>query len=211
MQITTVLFDADGVFQWPRGNRRELWVTLLGGREDAVDEFFADLLGLERTCYCGDRDFVSGVPAVIEKWKCAGAIDDLLTAWTAIEADPEALGIIRKLRSAGVTCCLATNQEPHRRTYMSSTLNYAALFDHQFYSCEVGFHKPDPRYFTAILERLDLDPSQVLFIDDRDDNVRAATSVGIRSEQFVPPSGTRPVEEMRRILSRYEFVEKCCS
>jgi putative hydrolase of the HAD superfamily len=208
MPITTVLFDADGVFQWPQPNRRAMWAALLGGREHAVDAFFEDLLAVERGCYCGDRDFVAALPDIAARWECSGSIDDLLAAWTAVEADPDVVALIRNLRRDGVSCCLATNQEPHRRTHMTSTMNYAGLFDHQFYSCELGAQKPEPRYFALILERLGRPGRDALFIDDRVDNVEAAASVGIRSEVFAPLTGTPPAAEMRRILSGYGLLER---
>ena len=49
---TTVLFDADGVIQWPAPDRRAMWAALLDGRDHLVDEFFEALLAVERTCYC---------------------------------------------------------------------------------------------------------------------------------------------------------------
>jgi putative hydrolase of the HAD superfamily len=88
---------------------------------------------------------------------------------------------------------------------MSDTLDYGAVFDEQFYSCDLGVAKPNPAYFTAILERLDRSPQEVLFIDDLEPNTRAAASIGIHAETFVPPSGTRPADEMRRVLGRHGF------
>jgi putative hydrolase of the HAD superfamily len=77
------------------------------------------------------------------------------------------------------------------------------VFDHQFYSCELGVSKPDPKYFAEILDRLSVSPEQVLFIDDIEANVKAAEGVGIHAKTFVPPPGTRATDEMRRILRGY--------
>jgi putative hydrolase of the HAD superfamily len=114
--------------------------------------------------------------------------------------DPEIVEIIKELRSAGVVCCLATNQEAARHRHMSAMSEYRSVLDHQFYSCELGFCKPDPRYFEAILQRLGRSAEEVLFIDDREPNTAAAASIGIRVETFTPPPGTPAVDEMRRVL-----------
>jgi putative hydrolase of the HAD superfamily len=140
------------------------------------------------------------------KWNCAGTVDDLLRAWTAIQVDAEVVQLIGTVRASGVLCCLATNQEPFRGRYMSETLDYGAVFDRQFYSCDLGVSKPDPKYFAAILERLGRSPQEVLFIDDIEANTRAAASVGIHTETFTPPSGTSPADEMRRVLERHGFA-----
>ena len=92
---------------------------------------------------------------------------------------------------------------------MSETLDYGAVFDRQFYSCDLGMSKPDPQYFTAILEKLGRTPREVLFIDDIAANTSAASSVGIHTETFAPPSGTNPADEMRRVLGRHGFSVGC--
>jgi HAD superfamily hydrolase (TIGR01509 family) len=205
MTISTILFDADGVVQYPPANRRAMFAELLGGRDDAVDGFVRALSGVERACYQGQGDFRAGLPDLLGQWNCAGSADDLLRAWTAIQVDAEVARLIAAVRASGVLCCLATNQEPLRRRHMSETLDYGALFDRQFYSCDLGVAKPDPRYFDAILERLSRPPQEVLFIDDIEANTQAAASIGIHTETFTPRSGTRPADEMRRVLGRYDL------
>jgi putative hydrolase of the HAD superfamily len=85
---------------------------------------------------------------------------------------------------------------------MSETLGYQRLFDHEFYSCELGVHKPDPNYFTTLLDSLRAKPDEILFVDDNEANVAAAVSVGIRSELFLPPQESGPAQELRRILKQ---------
>ena len=180
---------------------------ILGGRDDAVDGFVRALFEVERSCYHGQSDFRSALPDLLVRWECAGTLDDLLHVWTAVHVNAEVVQLIAAVRASGVLCCLATNQEPLRRRYMSETLDYGAVFDRQFYSCDLGMSKPDPQYFTAILERLGRAPREVLFIDDIAANTSAASSVGIHTETFTPPSGTSPADEMRRVLGRHGFSD----
>ena len=207
MAISTILFDADGVVQYPATNRRMRWAEILRGRDDddAVDGFVAALSDVERSCYEGQGDFLAALPDLLAQWNCAGTVDDFLRVWTAIHVDAEVVQLIATVRASGVLCCLATNQEPFRGRYMSETLDYGAVFDRQFYSCELGVAKPDPKYFSAILERLGRPYHEVLFIDDIEANTRAAASVGIHTETFTPASGT-PADEMRRVLGRHGFA-----
>jgi HAD superfamily hydrolase (TIGR01509 family) len=51
-------------------------------------------------------------------------------------------------------------------------------------SHEVGARKPDPDYFHRVLERLDLEPAELLFVDDARSNVDAAAALGIRAVRF---------------------------
>jgi epoxide hydrolase-like predicted phosphatase len=51
-------------------------------------------------------------------------------------------------------------------------------------SGDVGIMKPDPRIFQIALERLDVEPSQAVFVDDFIQNVRGAQALGIAAIHF---------------------------
>jgi hypothetical protein len=49
-----------------------------------------------------------------------------------IEPDAEVVRFVRALRQSNLVCCLATNQEPYRASFMSQQLGYCRLFDREF-------------------------------------------------------------------------------
>ena len=53
-----------------------------------------------------------------------------------------------------------------------------------FVSCDTGLRKPDPRAWEHALETLGAAPHEVLFVDDREGNVRAARELGIGALRF---------------------------
>jgi putative hydrolase of the HAD superfamily len=57
-------------------------------------------------------------------------------------------------------------------------------FTHRFYSCRLGYAKPDPAAFTTALAHLGSDSRRVLFIDDRAANTLAATRLGMPAINF---------------------------
>jgi len=61
-------------------------------------------------------------------------------------------------------------------------------FTRRFYSCRLGHAKPDPAAFTAALAHLQADAHDVLFIDDRPDNTRAAAELGLPTITFTSAS-----------------------
>ncbi len=87
---------------------------------------------------------------------------------------------------------------------MSEVMGYGKLFDRQFYSCEMGLQKPDAEYFRSILSSTEMPAGDVLFIDDRDENVMAARAVGLEAEVFDLVSGP---EELRDLLARHRLVD----
>lgn len=59
------------------------------------------------------------------------------------------------------------------------------LFDVVITSQEAGFIKPQPEIFELTLDRLGVEPSEGIFIDDREDNIHGGEAVGIRSILYV--------------------------
>lgn len=58
-------------------------------------------------------------------------------------------------------------------------LGIADLVDAPLSSCALGLHKPDPQVFSLAAQALGLPPAEVLFIDDRPENVEGARKVGM--------------------------------
>jgi putative hydrolase of the HAD superfamily len=54
-------------------------------------------------------------------------------------------------------------------------------FDKVYYSHELGMRKPDTEIFTYVIDINHLDPQKTLFIDDMENNIIAAQSVGLRT------------------------------
>lgn len=55
-----------------------------------------------------------------------------------------------------------------------------------FYSYEIGLHKPDIRIYEFVCSELKMKPSDLLFLDDRIENVQGAQQVGMKAIQFLP-------------------------
>ncbi len=53
------------------------------------------------------------------------------------------------------------------------------------FSAEVGLAKPDRRIYELALEHLRVQPAEVFFVDDVQENVEAAQALGIAGIRFV--------------------------
>ncbi|MBK8460604.1 MAG: HAD-IA family hydrolase [Micropruina sp.] len=171
--VLAVLFDADGVLQMPRRN----WLTAferLGG-----PTFIAEAFAAELGCLTGKADLVPRLEALLEGRDAT--VQEVLDTWHDIEVDPQALAVVGRLREAGFLCCLATNQQSYRGTYMREVLGLDQHFDRVFYSYEVGHAKPSTSYFQHIVDELGLPAGQLVFVDDHPANVIGAREVGLRA------------------------------
>ncbi len=54
-----------------------------------------------------------------------------------------------------------------------------------------GVVKPDPEIFRVLLDRFDLEAAECLFVDDSEENVRAAESLGFEAERFTSAKALR--------------------
>ena len=187
--ISTVLWDADGVLQRTPTGFEESMRPALMGRVDDVEGFMVEAFAAERPALTGDVRWLDVLPGLLGRWGIPEAYDDLVRAWMTIEAVPGTHEIVRALRAQGIRCCLATNQDVARGTFMHDDLGYGHLLDEAFYSYEMRVAKPDPAYFTTILARVGEEPGRVLFLDDRLRNVEAAREVGLAAEQWAHGDG----------------------
>ncbi|MEO7061017.1 MAG: HAD-IA family hydrolase [Lapillicoccus sp.] len=198
--VRAVLFDADGVVQ----------SSSLGWREDLAamaatdpDGFVAALHAAEVGPIRGDGSFHDTATAVLERFGVTRPVDDVLAVWQRLDADAGVLDGIAALRADGVVCALATNQHDVRTRFMREAMGYDTVFDAQFYSSEVGHAKPSAAFFTYIVTTLGLDAAQVLFLDDRADNVEGARSAGLQAEVFAEHGGRA---ELDRVLALHDWA-----
>lgn len=198
--VVAVLWDADGVLQHLPAGWEASMRPVVGHLVADVEGFLAEAFAAERPALTGDARWLEVLPGLLEKWGIAHAHDDALRVWLTIEPVLETRDIVERLRAAGVRCYLATNQDEHRGRHMHTTLGYDELFDGCFYSYELRVAKPDPAYFTAVLERLGLPGDAVLFVDDNAANVEAARSVGLRAEKWHVDDG---IDTLHALLRRH--------
>lgn len=95
----------------------------------------------------------------------------------------EVMEIARKLKKNGYTIAVLSNTiEPHAKIVRDKG-GYSP-FDVVTLSFEVGVRKPDPKIYKFTLSRLGVDAEETVFIDDSDENVQAATALGIHGVVF---------------------------
>lgn len=102
----------------------------------------------------------------------------------------------RELRAAGLRTAILSNMPVPVRDYILRC-PWLPEFDSKTFSCDVGVCKPDPKIYRDCLEQLGAKPSEVLFLDDRESNIRAAESLGLHAILFSDPS-TAAFEIQRR-------------
>lgn len=98
--------------------------------------------------------------------------------------------LITDLDKAGQRLALLSNA-PTEVARAVAELPVARHFEHLLFSCDFGAAKPDAACFGQALDRLGAPAAEVIFIDDRKDNVTAAARLGMRAIQFTGPEQAR--------------------
>lgn len=121
-------------------------------------------------------------------------MDAFLHAYAAgIVRDEAALAYAVALQArAGVTVGVISNTNEAHVLWLDEYVPELDQLDLVMMSNEVGLTKPDPAIFTLMLELLEVEPDQALFIDDIETNTRAATALGITSIVHTDWAITRP-------------------
>ncbi|CAH7668982.1 hypothetical protein PPACK8108_LOCUS3541 [Phakopsora pachyrhizi] len=68
-------------------------------------------------------------------------------------------------------------------------------------SCKIGLRKPDVKFFNYALDKLDVKPNQVIFLDDISVNIKAAKKIGIKTIRVNIHKPELAVEEIHLKLS----------
>jgi putative hydrolase of the HAD superfamily len=91
---------------------------------------------------------------------------------------------VQTLQANGYKTALLSNSHPRFVAHLRQNRPWLRWFDVCVFSAEVHLIKPEPAIFRHTLEKLGIDASGVLFIDDRFSNVSVAQSLEIESIRF---------------------------
>src|SRR5207247_4784398 len=97
-----------------------------------------------------------------------GLIDRL---FAGLAPDERMVGAVRRAREGGVKSGLISNSWG-TTIYSPEVLD--GLFDAAVISGEVGLHKPQPEIYLLICERLGIEASEAVFVDDLRENCAGA-------------------------------------
>ncbi len=131
-----------------------------------------------------------------------GAIADYQEFWTESFAPIlETHALLRELAPA-YRLGIISNTEPGIFEQVSRKGHVPNLpFEAVILSCEVGCVKPDKQIYQIAQDRADVRPAEILFIDDRAENVRGAEALGWHGVLFDDAHPGKSIEDIRAKLS----------
>lgn len=148
----------------------------------------------------GGPEYWQAVGARLDVEFGAARIADLIAAdlssWS--EVDEEMVAFLRVLSDDGAVLGLLSNIPEELAAHYERRHAWLDLFAVRAFSCRIGHAKPEAAAYRWCALALRVLPTQVLFIDDRAENVVAAEAAGMRAHRFTSLATLRSLLTARR-------------
>jgi epoxide hydrolase-like predicted phosphatase len=189
--VAAVAFDMGGVLTEPPFRGLEEYARELGVPAQTFSQYFrgdSTMAQLE-TGTITSREFFKYVciscqadyPVRVDIHRLAAA------AAMGERLRPEAFDLVREVHQLTKTALLTNNVE---------TAGWRAAFPFQLFdvvvdSSQVGARKPDPAIYRLMIDALTLEPGNIAFFDDFEENIEPARRLGIQAFVFTTLEGCR--------------------
>lgn len=203
-----ILFDIDGVLiRLPKYFSSVLEGNGYKNTVNILNEYYTG--GVNNSCLTGNSDPLISIKPYLDRigWEFtpieyfkqqyeyeSGYVDHLL------------LQKITAMRSKGMVCMTATDQDALRSKFLLDNLNFRKIFDDNYISNEIGFLKKEGKYWEHVLGSLrskypDVEVNEILFCDDIISNIETVSKTGINIIHIINPDG---------IIQLYDILDKYC-
>jgi HAD superfamily hydrolase (TIGR01509 family) len=120
-----------------------------------------------------------------EKLHFSYNFEEFCAIWNSV-LDPESIlpDLLFERLAAQCRLGLLSNTDPLHVAHFEATYSFVRHFTARVYSCRVGLSKPSPAIYHHALREVDAMPDEAMFIDDLQENVLAAASLGINAFHF---------------------------
>ncbi|MDE1823629.1 MAG: HAD family phosphatase [Candidatus Micrarchaeota archaeon] len=120
-----------------------------------------------------------------------------------MKVDRKVVDITRRLHRDYTTAYLS-NIDKRRHSYTRRVMD-TSVFDYGFASFAIGYVKPDRRIFEYAIRKMDMKPSELLFIDNVRENVEGARKAGLNAILFTGAANLgRRLKKMGLLDAKYK-------
>jgi putative hydrolase of the HAD superfamily len=96
--------------------------------------------------------------------------------------NPVTIEYVNKLRYEGHKLGVLSNLPIDLVNFLRREYSFLTLFDDAFFSAEIHLVKPSPDIYQYVLQKIGMKSSEVIFFDDREENLLAARDIGINTQ-----------------------------
>jgi 2-haloacid dehalogenase len=202
-QPNTIVFDIGGVLlDW---NPRHLYRKLFDNDVE-METFLRDICSPEwnaeqeagRSCAQGGKELIKKYP------EQAGLIEsfDKRSEEFISGAIESTVKLLERLHQCGLELYALTNWSAEKFAITKQRFTFLNYFRDIVVSGDVGLLKPDPKIYKLLLERIDKNAKDCVFIDDNKANIKAAQTLEFYTVQF------KDAEDLEKRLLSYQFFKE---
>ena len=200
-----IIFDVMGVIFTVGDDTNDLLVPFVqkidaGNSREKINEVYREAsLGRITSCAfwkqlnCATDDTY---PAVEKKY-----LDECLTI------DPEFLEAAARLKE-NYNLAILSNDVSEWGAYLREKYGINELVEFSVISGDVGYRKPSEEIYRLALERINADPGDCVFIDDRDKNLKPALQLGMKAVRFLRDYSECGLDSVIQVRSFTELEEQ---
>lgn len=107
------------------------------------------------------------------------------------------LELVKQVKDAGYNVYALSDNVHEILEYLKQKYDFWSLFDGVVISADVGYLKPNPEIYQALLEQYQLDAEECLFLDDMPYNVEGAQAIGMSALQF--ENAEQCIQDLKRL------------
>lgn len=185
MPIRAIVFDIGGVLEYtPRLGIDKQWEAKLGLQPGELDSCLHEVwsTGSIGTITLDEVHTKIGETLRISQEQVDTLMDDIWREYLGT-LNTELAEYFRSLRPKYQTAIIS-NSFVGAREKEEEHYRFSEICDFIVYSHEVGLRKPDPQIFALACERLGLQPSEVIFVDDHEEVMVSAREMGMHCIEF---------------------------
>lgn len=147
----------------------------------------------------GGLTYWNSVARDLHKSLDAASLNALIDADNALWTQPNHPMIewAAKLQRAGIKTGILSNIGDAMEAGILARFPWLEDFSHHTFSHRLGIAKPDPAIYRHAVEGLHVPADEILFVDDKEENILAARAAGMVAVQY--SSHEAFVEEMQRL------------
>ena len=182
--IKTIIFDIGGILLNIHPEKTfEFWANITGLSLNKLQKSIPwDLHSLYETGKLDDFQFYSAVNNLLPKDNKI-SVEDFWYGWKLLLGnETPAVDLLESLYKT-IPVWLLSNTNPWHVGFLQSSNKYRfhQLIKGAIYSYEVGYQKPDMDIYTLTLDKIGISGRNVVFIDDNEDNISAARTLGMNA------------------------------
>ncbi|MFB6246133.1 MAG: HAD family hydrolase [Candidatus Pacearchaeota archaeon] len=192
-EVKAVVFDIGDVLCLGKQHSSKISLKCKGPHEEvtnklrfSIDQYIDSISPIHNKSISGEISFKETVESLSRNFgKKKSEINEIYSnAYKKqFTKNTRLLNKVKQLKKQGYKTAILSDQW-HMSKGALMPKSYYKYFDEVLVSCDEGMRKPEEKFFKLSLKKLNVKPSEALFIDDQKWNTRAAKRLGIQTILF---------------------------